>query len=151
MVLRTWLLARPMLTPAEAGTSRKVATRPPLLSMTTKRHDGSVTASRSKFVNIKQPPIQVLQAFINLRVSTDFETIQEWLRQCRKTARDELETHTEDDKFSRIQGRSQTLKAILETSEKAPELLEQQQTRMVKNESRKRTARSGSEAGRSSR
>lgn len=90
-------------------------------------------------MNLKQPPPQVLQAFCNLRVSTDFETIQEWLRECRKTARDELETYTDDGKFARVQGRSLTLKTILDLSQNAPELLEQLQTRMNKNESRKRT------------
>jgi len=90
-------------------------------------------------MNLKQPPIQVLQAFCNLRVNSDFETILEWLRDCRKTARDELEAHTEDDKFARIQGRSQTLKTILDTSASAPKLLLELQTRIEKNESRKRT------------
>lgn len=104
---------------------------------TTTRPDGSVTASPSN-VNLKKPPIQVLQAFINLRASPDFETIREWLRDCRKTARDELEQHTEDDKFARIQGRSQTLATLIELSLRAPELLEQQQTRIVKNEQRRR-------------
>ena len=101
-------------------------------------------------MNIKQPPPQVLQAFINLRVSTDFETIQEWLRECRKTARDELEKHVDEDHFARVQGRSLTLKTILDLSENAPELLEQQQTRMVKNESRKRATESGPRASRTS-
>ena len=77
---------------------------------------------------------------MNLRVNTDFETILEWLRDCRKTARDELEKHTDEDLFARVQGRSQTLKAILDTSDNADKLLENLQTRMNHNESRKRTA-----------
>lgn len=104
----------------------------------TKKPVGSVTASLSN-MNINQPPIQVLQAFCNLRANHDFGVIQEWLRECRKTARDELEGHTDDEKFSRVQGRSQTLKAILDMSANAPQLLNQQQTRMEKNDSRKRT------------
>jgi hypothetical protein len=91
-------------------------------------------------VNLKKPSIQVLQAFINLRVSEDFETILEWLRECRKTARDELEQHTDEDLFARVQGRSQTLKSILDLSETANIQLEKQTTRMMENESRKRTA-----------
>ena len=78
---------------------------------------------------------------MNLRVNTDFETILEWLRDCRKTARDELEKHTGEDLFARVQGRSQTLKTILDTSDNAEKLLENLQTRMNHNESRKRTAK----------
>jgi hypothetical protein len=89
-------------------------------------------------MNLKQPSIQVLQAFVNLRVNTDFETIQEWLRECRKTTRDELEKHTDDGLFARVQGRSQTLRDLIDLSQNAAKLLEETHTRIEKNEQRRR-------------
>ena len=101
-------------------------------------------------MNLKKPSIQVLQAFTNLRVNEDFGTILEWLRENRKTARDELERHTDEDLFARVQGRSQTLKEFLELSYTASKQLEKQQTRVNQNESRKRTAQGSKRSDRSS-
>lgn len=71
-----------------------------------------------------KPTPEVLQALTNLRVSTDFETVVEWLRENRKTARDKLEDHTEDKLFFRIQGESRCLKELLDINDTAPQRLE---------------------------
>ena len=72
----------------------------------------------------KKPSKEVLQALTNLRASSDFEVVLEWLRENRKTARDELEAHTEALKFGRAQGEALTLKAILDANDTAPKALE---------------------------
>ncbi len=73
---------------------------------------------------MKSAPKEVLQACVNLRVSDDFKVILEWLRSNRKTARDGLEDHTDDEKFHRIQGESRCLRDILKTNDNAAQLLE---------------------------
>ena len=70
-----------------------------------------------------KPTKQVLQAFTNLRVNPDFEVVLEWLRENRKTARDELENRPSEEMFGQSQGKSLTLKSILETNDLAPTLL----------------------------
>jgi hypothetical protein len=70
-----------------------------------------------------KPTKEVLQAMTNLRVSSDFEVVLEWLRNSRKTARDELENQLDEQKFARVQGRALALKVILDTNENAPALL----------------------------
>jgi hypothetical protein len=105
--------------------------------MTTTKPATNDGGSQSKG-SLDQPNIQVLQAFLNLRVSDDFEAILEWLRLCRKTARDELEQHVDSEKFSRVQGLSLALKKFLDVADKAAPLLEQRQTRMIQNEHRSR-------------
>jgi hypothetical protein len=72
---------------------------------------------------LNKAPKEVLQAFTNLRVSDDFGVVIEWLRENRKTARDELEQHTEGLKFARAQGKALFLKYFIETNESAPEAL----------------------------
>ena len=70
------------------------------------------------------PTPEVLQALTNLRVSSDFETVVEWLRENRKTARDKLEDHVEDKYFLRFQGEARFLKEFLELNDTAPQRLD---------------------------
>lgn len=70
-----------------------------------------------------KPTKEALQALVNLRVSHDFEVVIEWLRECRKTARNECEQQLDPQKVLRAQGKALCLRDILDTIDAAPEQL----------------------------
>ena len=64
------------------------------------------------------------QALTNLRASTDFKTVLDFIVSERSIARDECESHTALMPLYKAQGRAAWLKDFLKMNEKAPEDLE---------------------------
>lgn len=64
------------------------------------------------------------QALTNLRASTDFQTVLDFVVSERKVARDECEVHAADASLYRAQGRAAWLRDFLNMNEEAPQDLE---------------------------
>lgn len=71
-----------------------------------------------------KPTPELVQALVNLRVSHDFDTVVQFLRAERETARDECESIIEGPKLWRAQGRSTFVKDFLTLDEDAAAALE---------------------------
>lgn len=56
---------------------------------------------------------------MNLRVSDDYQTVLEWLRTERKTARDELEQRTDPVALAQSQGKATFIRDFLTFNETA--------------------------------